>query len=85
MQAGMAFAHLLAGRFDEASSWAEKSFRDVPTFLFVVSIIAASHSLAGRLAEAQRAMDHLRELAHFIRTAPHDHDVGVMDVSYRPG
>ncbi len=38
MQAGMAFAHLLAGRFDEASSWAEKSFRDVPTFLFVVSL-----------------------------------------------
>jgi len=67
MQAGMAFAHLLAGRFDEASSWAEKSFRDLPTFLFVVSIIAASHSLAGRLAEAQRAMDHLRELDPTLR------------------
>ena len=26
-----------------------------------------------------------RELAHFIRTAPHDHHVGVMHVSYRPG
>jgi hypothetical protein len=23
--------------------------------------------------------------AHFTRTAPHDHDVGVMDMSYRPG
>jgi TolB-like protein len=67
IQAGMAFAHLLAGRFDEASSWAEKSFRDLPTFLFVVSIIAASHSLAGRLAEAQRAMDHLRELDPTLR------------------
>ena len=30
MQAGMAVAHLFAGRFDEASSWAAKSFRDRP-------------------------------------------------------
>src|SRR3546814_511622 len=27
MQAGMAVAHLFAGRFDTASSWAEKAFR----------------------------------------------------------
>ena len=32
MQAGTALAHLFAGRFDEASSWAEKAFRDLPSF-----------------------------------------------------
>ncbi|MGH8555358.1 MAG: winged helix-turn-helix domain-containing tetratricopeptide repeat protein, partial [Gammaproteobacteria bacterium] len=47
MQAGMAVAHLFAGRFDAASSWAEKAFRDLPSFLMVVGIIAASHALAG--------------------------------------
>jgi TolB-like protein len=62
MQAGMAVAHLFAGRFDAASSWAEKAFRDLPSFLMVVSIIAASHALAGRTDEARRAMDHLRQL-----------------------
>jgi tetratricopeptide (TPR) repeat protein len=31
MQAGMAIAHLFAGRFDAASSWAEKAFRDLPS------------------------------------------------------
>jgi hypothetical protein len=67
MQAGMAVAHLFAGRFDEASSWAAKSFRDLPTFLMVVSIIAASHALAGRADEAQRAMRHLRELDPTLR------------------
>ncbi len=62
MQAGMAVAHLFAGRFDTASSWAEKAFRGLPSFLMVVAIIAASHALAGRADEAQRAMRHLREL-----------------------
>jgi TolB-like protein/Tfp pilus assembly protein PilF len=67
MQTGMAFAHLLAGRFDAASSWAEKSFRDLPTFLFTVSIIAASHAFAGRMQEAQGAMDRLRRLDPGLR------------------
>ena len=48
MQAGMAMAHLFAGRFDTASSWADKSYRNLPSFLLVVSILAASHALAGR-------------------------------------
>jgi TolB-like protein len=67
MQAGMAVAHLFAGRFDAASSWAEKAFRDLPTFLMVVGIIAASHALAGRTDEARRAMNHLRQLDSTLR------------------
>jgi hypothetical protein len=67
MQAGMAAAHLFAGRFNAASSWAEKAFRDLPSFLLPVSIIAASHALAGRTDEARRAMDHLRRLDATLR------------------
>jgi len=67
MQAGMAVAHLFAGRFDTASSWAEKAFRDLPSFLMVVGIIAASHALAGRTDEARRAMHHLRQLDPTLR------------------
>ena len=62
MQAGMAAAHLFAKRFDDASSWAAKSFRDLPTFLIVEAFIAASHAHAGRTDEARRAMQHLRRL-----------------------
>jgi len=69
MQAGLAAAHLFAGRFDAASSWAEKAFRELPSFLMVVSVIAASHALAGRPDEAQRAMKHLRELDPALRVS----------------
>jgi len=69
MQAGMAAAHLFAGRFDAASSWAEKSFRDLPSFLMVVAVIAASHALAGRTDEARQAMRHLRQLDPALRIA----------------
>ena len=69
IQAGMAAAHLFAGRFDVASSWAEKAFRGLPGFLMAVAIIAASHALGGRAGEAQRAMRHLRELAPALRVA----------------
>lgn len=67
MQAGIAAAHLFAGRFDSASSWAEKAYRDLPSFLMAVAIIAASYALAGRITEAQRAMQHVRELDPALR------------------
>lgn len=69
MQAGMALAHLFAGRFDAASSWAEKSFRDFPSFLMVSGIIAASHALAGRTDDARQAMRHLRQLDPTLRVS----------------
>ena len=67
MQAGTAMAHLFAGRFDAASSWAEKAMRDLPGFLLVAGIIAASHALAGRLDEARQALRHLRGLDPELR------------------
>jgi TolB-like protein/Tfp pilus assembly protein PilF len=67
MQAGMAAAHLFAGRLDSASSWAEKSLRALPGFLLAVAVDAASHALAGRTAEAQRAASRLRELDPALR------------------
>ncbi len=69
MQAGMAVAHLFARRFDGASSWAEKAFRNLPSFLMVGCILAASHALAGREEAARRAVDHLRTLDPALRIA----------------
>jgi TolB-like protein len=67
MQAGMAVANLFAGRFDEASSWATKAYQTLPDFLMVVALIAASHALAGRIDEAQRATEHLHQLDPVLR------------------
>jgi TolB-like protein/Tfp pilus assembly protein PilF len=67
MQAGMAAAHLFVGRFDTSSSWAEKALQDVSSLLLAAAVLAASHALAGRTAEAQRAMAHLRKLDPALR------------------
>ena len=65
MQAGMAAAHLFARRFDDASAWAEKAYRDLPSFLMAVAVVAASHALAGRVDEG--APDHGSICARSIR------------------
>jgi hypothetical protein len=75
MQAGTAFAHMLAGRYDEASSWAAKAMW-VQNYATPLRIVVASHALAGRLAEAKKALARLRELdpaasiANFPERAP---------------
>ena len=79
MQAVTAYAHFVAGRYDMASSWAEKAMRERPNFFMAMCISAASNALAGRLEPAQRAMSralecdpdlhasNLRDLAPFRR------------------
>src|SRR5262245_60820514 len=69
MQAGMAVEQMFARRFDFTSSWTEKAFRGLPSFLMVVAIIAACHTLAGRANEAQRAMHRLRQLDPSLRVS----------------
>lgn len=69
MQAGMALAHFFAGRFDAATAWAEKSVGSLPSFLAAVSLLAASHALAGRLDESKQTMQRLRALDPTLRVS----------------
>jgi tetratricopeptide (TPR) repeat protein len=69
MQNGMAAAHFLAGRYDEASSWAEKALREHPNYLPAIRMSAASHAFAGRLAEAQKAVARMRQIDPALRVA----------------
>ena len=66
-QGGIAFAHFLAGRYDEASSWAEMALRQRPTFLAAIRELAAARALAGRIPEAQQTMARLRQLDPAMR------------------
>jgi len=61
MQIGTALAHMLAGRYDEASSWAEKAFRNEPNYLPAAAVAAASHAFAGRMEEASQTMQCVRQ------------------------
>ena len=67
MQAATAFAHFFAGRYDAASSWAEAAMREQPNFLIATCVGAASGALAGKPAEAEKAMARLRQLNPALR------------------
>lgn len=67
MQAATAYAHFFAGRYDEALSWAETAVREQPNFLLSTCMAAASGALAGRPAEAEKAMVRLRQLDPALR------------------
>jgi tetratricopeptide (TPR) repeat protein len=69
MQAAVAYAHFLAGRYDMASSCAEKAMRDKPDFLLAIYIFAASNALAGRLEPAQKGVARARECNPDLRTS----------------
>lgn len=69
MEAGMALAHFFAGRFDVAATWAELALGKLPGFLVAVAVSAASHASAGRMEEADAAMQRLRTLDPSLRIA----------------
>jgi adenylate cyclase len=63
------FSHFLAGRYDEASSWAEKGLREKPTWAGATRVVSASHALAGRLELAQKTIGRLREIDPAFRVS----------------
>src|SRR5262249_51311126 len=63
VQMAIAFAHFFAGRYDDASSWAEKALaassprlQEKPGYHPALLIAAASNALAGRLEEARNTI-----------------------------
>ena len=77
---GMAFAHYLAGRFDDAADWAGRAIHRMPQWYFAHFILAASHARAGRQAEAEAAVANCYEIfpdasiAHIDRVPLKDAD-----------
>lgn len=62
MQAAVATAHFFAGRYEDASVWAEKLLREYPTSHPGLRIAAASNAAAGRNLEALNVAARLRQL-----------------------
>jgi TolB-like protein/class 3 adenylate cyclase/tetratricopeptide (TPR) repeat protein len=62
MHAATAAAHLLAGRFQKASSWAEKALVQQPTYSGALLTFIASNALSGRLNDAKSAVGRLAEI-----------------------
>jgi TolB-like protein len=67
MQSGTAYAHFLAGSYDEAASWAAMALQDSPEYPPALRQAAASHAMAGRMEQAYKAMARLRQLIPVLR------------------
>jgi hypothetical protein len=51
----LAHSCFFAGRYDEASAWAETARQENPNFVGIRRIVMACHALSGRVAEAREA------------------------------
>jgi len=67
MNSGIAFAHVLAGRYDDASSHAEQALSENPNSHQALRMGAMGHALAGRMERAQKIMDRLRQIDPALR------------------
>src|SRR5271169_2056131 len=65
--AGMALAHLLADRYDEAVSWAVKARNEQPNWATSLRIAAIAYALWDRMVEAREAMARLRGIDPNLR------------------
>jgi len=69
MQHTMAHAHFMAGRYDEASSWAATALRNAPDFQQALRMDAAGNALAERPEQARKALVRLRQLNPALRVS----------------
>jgi TolB-like protein/Tfp pilus assembly protein PilF len=69
MQTGMAWAHLLAGDYAQAQSWAQAALRRLPDYLNPLAIMIASSALAGDLDQARKTLAHMQEIDAGARIA----------------
>jgi tetratricopeptide (TPR) repeat protein len=67
MRGGVAWAHFVAGRYDEALSFAQAGMREQPNLMFTYCVAAASAALGGRLEVARQAMAQIRRRAPSLR------------------
>jgi TolB-like protein/class 3 adenylate cyclase/Tfp pilus assembly protein PilF len=68
-QTGMANAHFLRGRYEEALSWASMALRQRPNSLSTLRVAIAANALAGHLDVARQMVGRYRELDPAARLA----------------
>lgn len=72
MRTGLALAHLIARRFDDASFWAARAFHEVPSHVLPGAVAAASYALDGRTEEGRHALQQVLEFNPKLRLASFD-------------
>jgi tetratricopeptide (TPR) repeat protein len=83
MRTATASAHFVAGRYDEASAWADKALRDDPGSGPAARLAAVSLALAGRLEQAQKAMAHVLRIDPALRMSNAKYRIPLTDQTPR--
>jgi adenylate cyclase len=74
---GMGFAHLFAGRYDEAVSWARRAALEKPDWASTVRVETIACALSGRIVEAREALARLRAIDPDLRLSHLERGRGV--------
>ena len=69
MYTAIGWAHFIAGRYEEASSWATKASQEQANWPAAMRILAASKALIGRIEEAKEAIAHVRTADPTLRVS----------------
>jgi adenylate cyclase len=64
---GIAFAHFLAGRYNDGSSWATSAVLQQPNLVGAQFILAACHAMSGRVEEARVVCARVMQLDPALR------------------
>ena len=67
MHAGIAFAHFLAGHYDQTKVWVDRALRAQPNYLPAVRISIVNDVWTGQIEEAKTLMMQMRELDPALR------------------
>jgi len=73
INAAMAYASLFAGEHDNASRFALSAIRERPNYMTGLRVAAASHALAGRVADSKLLATQMRDLDPHLRLSALHH------------
>jgi tetratricopeptide (TPR) repeat protein len=66
-QTGIAYAHFMAGRYDDGASWATSAVLQQPNYAQAQFVLAACHAMSGRVEEARVVCARLMQLKPALR------------------
>jgi len=66
---GLAFGHTIAGEYEEALLWADRSLREMPRFRAAINLKVILYVLLGRVDEARQWLGRLQEIVYGLTIA----------------
>jgi adenylate cyclase len=66
---GLAFSHTIAGEYEEALLWVDRSLREQSRYRAAINLKVILYALLGRMEEARRSLGQLRESGYGLTVA----------------